>query len=162
MNVRGDQWKQPNPPERRTDKPAAVPGAARAIAMRTIRLALGDATLSKCNDIGTMDARPKRTPRPGGQSAGPSGTGGFAIDSPRRVNLSSFKARQLDDEKPPESGLLNNGSRSRSGIEGVAVQRCSREVYTAHCVDIVSSNRAAKSHRPRGRTGALKRDCAPV
>ena len=112
MNVRGDQWKQPNPPERRTEKPAAVPGAARAIAMRTIRLALSDATLSKCSDIGTMDARPKRTPRPGGQSAGPSQAPGFCDRQPRRVNLSSFKARQLGDKRPPEGGLLNKDSRS--------------------------------------------------
>ena len=79
--------------------------------MRTIRLALSDATLSKCSDIGTMDARPKRTPRLGVEARGPQAPG-FCDRQPRRVNLSSFKARQLDDEKAARRRPSNNGSRS--------------------------------------------------
>jgi hypothetical protein len=62
-------------------KPAAVPGAGRAIAMRTIRLALGDATLSKCGDIGTM-MRGQKEPRAWGLRRGALRHRGFAIDSP--------------------------------------------------------------------------------
>ena len=69
-------------PTRRNDERRNRPQCTgRAIAMRTIRLALSDATLSKCSDIGTMDARPKKPRALGVKARGPQAPG-FAIDSP--------------------------------------------------------------------------------
>jgi hypothetical protein len=61
-----------------------------------------------------MDAdAAKKNPAPRGLRRGALTYQGFAI-APRCANLTSSKARQLDDERPPEGGLLNNGCRDQA------------------------------------------------
>ena len=82
-------------------KPAAVPGACRAIAIGTTGFALGDA-ICKGGDIGITNAGPKRTRALGVKARGPQ-VPGFCDRQPRRVNLSGFKARQLDEKGRPKA-----------------------------------------------------------
>jgi hypothetical protein len=112
--------------------------------MRTIRLALGDATL-ECIDIGTMDARPKRTPRPGGQSAGPSGTGFCDRQPPARELVEFQGAATGRSKKPSEGGLLNNGS--RSGDRDCRAGPCPAKP------DVAEPREANTQHRPSRRLG---------
>jgi hypothetical protein len=76
-------------------------GQSRPIAMGATRLALGDSSLSKMRNIGTMARAAKKNPAPRGYEArGPHVAG--CSRQPRRANSSSFKAWQLNEKRPPE------------------------------------------------------------